>query len=548
MLDGIVEITRSLGTEPRRIVNTGSDLTGTVLDHRLKPHGGLIKLPVLVVNYIGREETFGRDEPRAYSYKDAKARYWTRKILVPYRESFEICPGRVVLDMILLRADNVVRVAEAVRAGTAAPEDLQTSVNRYHDEIQALLTGKFGLMTRDLFGVRCSNSVRCVMVPDPDLSYHQIGIPESAAAKAHIHEDDWVIAVRAPVLWQGSVLVQRAVLVDGFAGHANPFVMKGLGLDFDGDQMAMFKVSATLEPEVAEELRQAVGDPTIEHFAWSDEFLVNNPETEPAWAQITLDLAARLSPTGLSIGPEDCLDPEHSEFFQTVARFKDVPKDTSKYARGYPLEEWVAESEGAATEICKLKLEVGLLGAATDKLAQVMLAFDASLLCKVLELKEKLTDLMMKAAKRGGGSGYETGMITELIDGVGRFAEKSVDKALDYLESIGFDRDTYKPVIQLDYDLGGASAAVRKTMPLLQACRKDERAALTKVLEGNWGFGSVPARIHSEDDDEATGLIPLPRIRAAGSAGKRERGSHGVHLPPAERRADCDPDPAGAAS
>jgi len=518
MLVGRVLIKRSLGEEPRRLVQEGIDLTQTVLDPKMKPSGGRIRLPMPVVTYIAREKVFGRNEPGHYDYTAVPPKHRTMKILVPWVDNYQVVHGRPVLNMPLFRADNVIRIAQRVQDGEAGSVDLQVSVNRYYDEIERSLTGKNGLLTRDVFGLRVKNSLRCVMIPDPDLEPHIIGVPEEAARIAKIEEGDWVIASRPPVLWHGSVLVMRAVIVKGSAGMANPYVADGLCLDFDGDQMSIIKVPTILNPELMAELREAIGDPTYETFKWSDEFLVNNPEPEPNWNQITVDLASRLIETGLSVGPEDCMYPEKSEFFRTVARFTEVPEDLSKYAKGLSIKEWGVEAEAAALEIAKLKLEIGLLGAATDKACQVLLAFSPEHLRTGLCLKERLTDFMMKAAKAGGGAGYDTHVVCEMLDRRGRFKGASVEKALIYLGQIGFDKEELKPVMETIYDLDGASTAVRKHMKLLQACRTRDRASLVSVLEGQWGHSSIAARIHeyTEGAYGNRGLLPYKGISSAG--------------------------------
>lgn len=528
MLTGRVRINRSLGEEPRRLVPVGIDLTGTVIDPHMKPNGGSIRLPCPVVTYLGRESLFGREEPSTYDYTLSPRKFQTRRLLVPYVENFEVVAGRPVLSMVLFRADNVVRVSNRVREGTASAADLQVSVNRYYDEIEETLTGKNGLLTRDVFGVRCKNSIRGVAVPEPNLRYWEVGVPRSAANIARIEEGDWILLSRSPVLWQGSVLVTKAVLVEGTAIQANPYVKDGLGLDFDGDELSLIKVPVVFNPELLEELRNAVGDPTLDAFRWTDEFLVSNPEPQPSWAQISIDMLSRLAMTGLSIGLEDILNPEESEFFQTVNRgAKEVPEDTAQYAHGLKVREWSDEVEAAAVQVTKLKLEVGLIGAATDKVCQVLLAFAPQHLRTGLELKERLTELMMKATKRGDVRGYDTNKITALLDRRGPFDSASVETALDYLAECGFDIGSMRPVIEVIYDLGGASTAVRKYLPLLQACRANDRQALTQVLEGNWGYGSIAARIHEyyeEGADELGGLIPYPGIQAAGRSGGSSRG------------------------
>jgi hypothetical protein len=520
VLRGDVHLNKVLGEEPRRLVPLGIDIEGTVLDPRMKPHGGVIQLPCPVVTYMGREELFGRAERPGYSYESAHPKYWTKRVLVPWVENFMVVAGRPVLSMPLFRADNVIRVTHRFAKGEATAADVQTSVNRYHDEIERALTGKDGLLTRDMFGVRCANSLRAVMVPDPELEYYQFGLPESAAARAGIKNGDWIIALRSPVLWQGSVLVAQAkICKDTFAAYANPFVMQGLGLDFDGDQMAFIKIDTARHPQLLHELRSSVGDPTIETFQWSDEFLINDVTEEMNWDHADLEITTRLMPTGMSLGPEDVLEPHKSEFLAAANKAKETPEDFARYAEGLDIRSWAKEAEAAAVEVCRLKLEVGLLGATTDKLNQVLLAFNPGLLRVGLELKEKLTDKMMKNAKQHGGLPYDTNRITALFDRRGEFEDASVEKALEYVQEVGLDPGVYQPVVELVYDLGGVTNAVKAHMPLQQTCRARDRAALVQVLKGNMGLGSIAKKIfeYTEEAHGSTSIISGERIQAAGT-------------------------------
>lgn len=522
MLQGRVRIDKTLGEEPRRLVPEGVSLKGTVLDPDMKPHGGRIKLPVPVIHYIGREKLFMRSEPGTYDHTISKKHgYKTRTIMVPWMDNYQIVSGRPVLNMILFRADNVVRVAQRVQAGDASPADLQKSVNRYHDEIQRALTGKRGLLTRDLFGFRCKHSLRIVATPGPEYEYWEMGLPKIPAAQAGIKDGDWILALRSPVLWQGSVLVMKARLVDGTGGQVNPFCWQGLGLDFDGDQMGVIRVPIEKNPWFSQDLRRAVEDPTLDHFKWYDEFLVMNREEEPFWGDIKFDLATRTQVTGLSLSPEECLNPENSEFLQTVAMgAKSVPEDLVDYANGMDIGTWAKATQAAAIQITQLKLEIGLLGATTDKAAQLVMAFGTrEQLRSLLSLKERLTDLMMKNAKKGGGTGYSTNSIMCLFERRDEFDNASPEKAVQYLVELGFDQDEFLPVIELIYDLGGVTDGLKEHLPLLAACRLEGRESLVRVLEGEIGRDSIAARIQRYEEgayEEVGGVIPYKRISVTG--------------------------------
>lgn len=144
---------------------------------------------------------------------------------------------------------------------------------------------KFGTVQQKLLGTTVDNVGRAVIVPDPDYSVDQVGLPENAAfdlygryvvrrlrrkglsvseavrhwreqtphARAALEEEMAerpILASRAPVLHKFGILAFRPTLVKGSIMRVNPFVLKGLNADFDGDTM-IFHVPMT--PKAVEE-------------------------------------------------------------------------------------------------------------------------------------------------------------------------------------------------------------------------------------------------------------------------------------------------------
>lgn len=129
---------------------------------------------------------------------------------------------------------------------------------------------KTGMVQRRLISSTVDNVGRAVVVPDPDMDMDHIGIPEDSAwnvYKVYIvrrlrrkgmplvramqevkdrsdlarqelvneMEDRPVIVNRAPVLHRFGIMAFRPRLVKGSTVHVSPQVVKGFGMDFDGD-------------------------------------------------------------------------------------------------------------------------------------------------------------------------------------------------------------------------------------------------------------------------------------------------------------------------
>lgn len=139
-----------------------------------------------------------------------------------------------------------------------------------------LLKGKQGRFRQNLLGKRVDYSGRSVIVPGPELTIDQCGLPKQMALElfkpfvisklmeweqAHnIHtaqrlidsgdpvvwdaldeviKGKYVLLNRAPTLHRLSIQAFQPKLIDGLAIQLNPLVTTGFNADFDGDQMAV---------------------------------------------------------------------------------------------------------------------------------------------------------------------------------------------------------------------------------------------------------------------------------------------------------------------
>lgn len=153
-----------------------------------------------------------------------------------------------------------------------------------------MLRGKQGRFRQNLLGKRVDYSGSAVIVPGPELKFHQCGIPKSIAlelfkpfiirglisrgvaanpAKAKIifelrtdevwdileevSKDRPVLLNRAPTLHKQSIIAFFPILIEGNAIRLHPMVCTGFNADFDGDQMA---VHLPLSDEAVEEVKE----------------------------------------------------------------------------------------------------------------------------------------------------------------------------------------------------------------------------------------------------------------------------------------------------
>lgn len=135
-------------------------------------------------------------------------------------------------------------------------------------------SSKYSLVQQKLLGTPVDLSARGVVLPNPDLSMDEIGIPEGVAwdlyqplvvrrlvrrglprvealrrvsrrdamAKTALEEelqDRPVVVTRYPVLHKYNTMAFRPRLTPGSSIHVSPIVVKGFNMDFDGDQVSL---------------------------------------------------------------------------------------------------------------------------------------------------------------------------------------------------------------------------------------------------------------------------------------------------------------------
>ncbi len=165
-----------------------------------------------------------------------------------------------------------------------------------YKSLSDMLRGKQGRFRQNLLGKRVDYSGRAVIVPGPDLTVYQCGLPKTIAlelfkpfiirelisrglagnpARAKILYDEkvdevWdileevsknrpVLLNRAPTLHKQGIVGFFPVLIEGNSIQLHPLMCRGYNADFDGDQMA---VHLPLSQQAVEEIKERMMAPS----------------------------------------------------------------------------------------------------------------------------------------------------------------------------------------------------------------------------------------------------------------------------------------------
>lgn len=470
----IVQLTKPLGPDASRVITKGEDqdLAGTVMDPQFLEAGiGLIELPTPVMTVAARVQVFGRDQPRDPWQEGLADEFLTKQIRIPVMPNYQLATGMETIDGIRWNADQLLRVCWRFEAGEVSEKQVRQWARRVQDQIVSHLVGPNGVLTTDILSVRCAHSIRAVAVPDNRLWASQVRLPREAALKAGIKEQDWVLLVRQPILHEGGVVLQQAWFWDEPAIGTNPSVLKPLGLDYDGDQVAVFKV-----PQTREALEEIQSKPLEELKMlgnWVDELVYFKSDPTVDWDHYMEDLEDRLVIDGTTFGPQDALEPENSPFALQAdsSGCKSFQHDAKAWAKGVTLEEFVNESHTALVDIVRLKVEIGLVGALTDKICQICHFVGGTQgLSEALRFKECLTQTLMDA-KHGLGA-FSADVVTKIFERRGSWSRRKPDAAVRALVKAGVPAEVVTPIVnRIWVHKEGITATVREVLPLFGVTR-----------------------------------------------------------------------------
>jgi hypothetical protein len=420
-------------------------LEGTVLD--IPARGGVINLTVEVIPYLEQQRVWGRAarpdklDPSLPTYSRLRK---IRQLKIPYSLQYQPRPGLYILDDILNAADDLVGFE-------GSPEETQFLADRFFAALARRLSGKAGLLNRHVFGFRCRHSGRAVFTPNSALRPGEAGIPKQICRRAQIEAGDAVLISRSPILHEGSVLAMKAIPIDGWSIQVGPLAHSGLGVDADGDELAVHKVDLNKSPNLTRTFWTSAGS-EAQSARWPTEFLLSGhgPDIDMDKGRVSAqkDVERRLEPLGASLTPSGILEPATDEFLAAWAKcVGELTAEHQVFVSGCSEKQFSEIAEYTTLDLAFMKVNLGRVGAITTATA-VLLMTDKRTLSSALRLKEQSTQTLLDT-KHGGKDFFRPERLEAILSrqGVYRRAE-DYRLMLKGLKDIGLPDEVARPVLQ----------------------------------------------------------------------------------------------------
>lgn len=416
---------------------------------------------------------------------------WTQQILVPYMHGFSVSSSKAVMHPIVAQADQILR-------SITAEEDarvLQNKIWSYYQALTNMLAGKNGLIRQEIYETRMQRSLRSVCVPDSRLAYNQVGISEK-----YIHllqdipiEPAYALLDREPNLWDGSVQVLKVrVFPELFdAILVNPYSHRLSNTDFDGDAASLVIPPHT--EETIPELQRECGRVIKDHSKWSEEFLLHDANTTVNWKRPRTDFSERAG-VHFTLSPKDLLNIDESEYFQTCLAngAKKVPEDLSVYAHGVDIKQFISVAEETTLQLTRTKREIGVVGAMTDKIVQLVSMADPDMMPMALRLKERISQLLLDS--KSGTDAFDSHAIQSLFEKSGQYKKIKPKDFLNELVSFGFDEQMMewsRIILPLIWPFLPLSMGIIQFLPQYQVARSTDYEPVRRLLRQEPQFSCV---------------------------------------------------------
>jgi hypothetical protein len=402
--------------------------TDTVLDPHICENGGLIELPINIIDIYGRE---------------------INKLYYPAFACDQI--GQfIILNPIAVAGNRVLKIVEEFNKGTVEARTLISAVRSYQLAAVNILSGKGGLVSSNVLSSRTSNSGRAVLVPSTgDRHPDYIGLPSRIMARLAIEPEEPVIVGRDPTIWHGSLEVMRAYQVDHDCIEAHPLVFPQWAADSDGDQVYVYKIPETGECLI--EASEQVGAFTKANGKWPGWLSRGNKPGESVnWDRVVEETRERAAITGFSVSPREIL--EGGQRFIDVCRAVDKEaaiEECPKIARGIDKEEvkdYLLKQNATQLET---KIWLGPIGAASNRL-KVVAGTDRELLKSAMYVSERLQQMLLSSKHVVGAKKKEAYSIQgalSLLNRRGKYQNADLRTALSEIEKMGLDLRQAKPII-----------------------------------------------------------------------------------------------------
>lgn len=367
----------------------------------------------------------------------------------PYKED-----DFVIIDNISSRFNNILRVIELVNKGERTIADLQKSVTRYQKEIILTISGKNGILSRDIIGSRMQLSGRAVLLPSNNPDPELVFIPLNIFKRLGLSNGDLVAVGRDPTIWEGSIEILRARSTIDFAIYLHPAIFPQFGADCDGDTVWVLKI-----PDEA--LPQKEASENVLSFCRSsiDQTGIIGPKNRifADSANLTKISKSLNEVSGFSISPEDIIDntPDIEIFKENT--HKDVRNECNRILEGLSVKEFSDYILSINAAMLAQKIYLGPIGAASIKLK--ILSRDPVITKSANYVSERAQQLLFDVKGIVKGSSKELQNFFILLDILnirGRFKSTpdrivSSEVPLKNLEDIGLSAQKSAPIIRYLY-------------------------------------------------------------------------------------------------
>lgn len=479
-------------TEIKRIIGAAienpqeADINGTVLD----PRGGVIKLPIPLINWRGRNrlkiESALFDPEDYYSQIPESELHLRLATEVPFKclPSYKKY-GTVYLNKVQSAANRLVEAIDNYTLDnhpdiSQARRFLQGAFSYFEDTIIQTIGGKSGLLSKNVAGLRINYSMMTPAAGTHLCNHNEVLIPESVATLLEAETGDTIMSHREPLLWgRGIVFLTAKVVPQHEADSVRlPWaVFKGMNADVDGDLVFLCNISRQLRDaspenrlEAAMEIERAKErDKDLFEYTASLCLLKESARPDYNAGSSVEDVEERLdSSIGLSFGCEDIFD--DGPFLDHLEQVLGVKKErVLNYARDLQESEWSTEIQETAKALCYTKRGLGLVGA-IGSFCLALATYYRECLPAAVAVKEGLSQTVLDAKH-----GEDLDHITECLDALmksGNHEESTPQQRLDAIVACGFKKEVMLPLFGVLGD-DGIVSKVYKDFPGFLLCTTD---------------------------------------------------------------------------
>lgn len=412
-------------------------------------------------------------------------------VLVPSMHGFRVSQDTWTMHPVVSAANKILFYVEAYQKNKVAElqVEIQNAVIEFMKQVSETLLGRNGLLRHEIFETRIANSMRAVFTPDSRLNYDEVGVSGrhwKLISELALSDNEHIFAIlsREPLLWYGSIHVLKVRMLPDLSSDStclNPFVHWLMNADYDGDQGSIIIPPHT--EKTYPELQKACAMQIRKHGAWKEEFLLQNPKTTVDWTDPKQDASVRQN-VWYTLSPKDLLEPKNSEFLTRCVSTgaKKVPTDFHEYAKGISVGRFMELETETALQLTRMKREIGLIGALSDKINQLLFALAPQKLEAGFRFKELITQLLLDS--KSGEGAFDSKVLFDLFNRRRIYKSIGRDEFEAKLKSMGFPQEAMSwigDILDTLWELLPINDAIKTYLPQYQVARSDDYSSLLMV-------------------------------------------------------------------